>query len=199
MMARPAMYAYLLCVAALAGVAACASSEGASPVRVVDLIAGLDRAEQRPAAGVRVPGHMVGGVPHPALVLPVPSRVTWHLPLPHGAVLRTFVARSGATADAAPLPVRFRIGIADDRVYEGLTELTVTDVQHGWLELRADLSAYAGWKWSLFYRPDRVIWRVVLAADALAPGDAAVAWGSPEILADSADVREYFDRRRSME
>ena len=200
MTAPAAMYGYILCLASLLWIAACDPSAGrASPVRVVDLIDEFERAEQRPPARLALAAHTIAGVTHPAIIMPVPSRLTWRLPLPRGGLLRTFVAPIDAAAPlGTTVPLRFRIGIADDRIYEGLTHIVVTPEQRGWIELRADLSAYAGWKWSLFYRPDRIVWSVVLAADALAGGQAKVVWGAPEIVADSGAVREYLERRRDV-
>ena len=58
-----------------------------------------------------------------------------------------------------------------------------------WVEVQSDLSAYAGWKWSLFYHPDRIMWHVVLAADAIDGVPARAAWGSPEIVTDTESPR----------
>jgi hypothetical protein len=167
-------------------------------VPVVDLIDEFERAEKRPSGGFRVPAHTADGLTLPAIVMPIPSRVTWRLPLPRGGLLRTSVTRADAVPGTIGMPsVRFRIGIADDRIYEGLTEITVAPEQRGWIDLRVDLAAYAGWKWSLFYRPDRVLWNLVLAADGAA-GDATVVWGAPEIVTDRRAAREYAARRRDM-
>lgn len=166
-------------------------------VPVVDLIDEFERAEKRPPEGVRVPAHTAGGLTLPAIVMPIPSRVTWRLPLPRGGLLRTSVARANAVPGTVGVPpVRFRIGIADDRIYEGLTEITVAPEQHDWIDLRVDLSAYAGWKWSLFYRPDRILWNLVLAADG-AGGETRVVWGASEIVTDRRAAREYAARRRN--
>ena len=114
------------------------------------------------------------------------------LPMPRRGVLRTFVALD--TDDSASA-VRFRIGVSDHRIYEGLNERTITGERRGWVELRTDLSAYAGFKWSLFYRPERIVWRLVLAADALGPNPVRGVWGTPEILADRDSAKEYLARR----
>jgi hypothetical protein len=63
------------------------------------------------------------------------------------------------------------------------------------VDLRTDLSAYAGFKWSLFYRPDRTTWRLVLAADAVAGVPGRAVWGRPEIVADEASAKEYVAAR----
>ena len=61
-----------------------------------------------------------------------------------------------------------------------------------------DLSAYAGWKWSLFYRPDRTIWHLVLATDPVDGAPATLLWGTPEIVTDAASAREYAARRQRL-
>lgn len=165
---------------------------------MVDLIKEFERAERRPPGGDLVAAHAAAGVNVPAIVMPVPSRITWRLPLPRRAVFRAFVARDDSRlGGAAAPPVRFRLGISDDRIYEGLTSVTLEAGAAG-TELRADLSAYAGRKWSLFYRPDAISWHVVLAADALGGGQQPLAvWGRPEIAAPADSVREYVDRLRA--
>jgi hypothetical protein len=79
-----------------------------------------------------------------------------------------------------------------------VTELILPSGTPTWREIRADLSAYAGWKWSLFYRPDRITWRVVLAADALDATPATILWASPEIVTDTTSAREYATRRQRL-
>jgi hypothetical protein len=56
--------------------------------------------------------------------------------------------------------------------------------------------AYAGWKWSLFYRPDRIVWRLVLAADAVDNAPPTVLWGEPQVETDMSSAREYIARRQ---
>jgi hypothetical protein len=167
-------------------------------VRVIDLLDEFDRAERRPIPGVEAPAHLVGGIARPAIVMPVPSRVTWSVPLPRRGLLRTHVVLTQAAAGQPASPAGVRIGISDDRIYETLLQTIVTPDQNRWMDLTADLSAYAGWKWSLFYRPDRVTWRIVLAADAGGGGPAFVVWGSPEIVTDNVAAKEYAERRRRM-
>jgi len=169
-----------------------------APVPAVDLIQEFDRAEQRPSTGVRIAMHTAAGVTRPAIVTPAPSRVTWRLPLPRRATLRASLALEGLPSEASPSPVRFRVGISDDRVYEGLDAIAVPSDRRGWADLRVDLSAYAGWKWSLFYRPDRVTWHLVLAVDAPPGGPLLAVWGSPEIVTDARGLNEYGARRRDL-
>ena len=148
----------------------------------------------RPAGSFELSSQERGGVVHPSLVGPAPSRLVWPLPMPQRGTFRSFVALAPASGQPS---ARLRVGVSDDRIYEGLAAVELpADGQ--WIELRADLSAYAGWKWSLFYRPDRTSWRLVLSADATGGAPARVIWGSPEILTDSDSVHEYALRRRQL-
>lgn len=128
----------------------------------------------------------LGGAARPAIVGPVPGRLTWTLPIPRHAELRLQLAVSGA-------PVRLRVGVSDARIYE---ELVNTAIAPGasWTPVAADLSAYAGRKFSLFYRPERQSWRVNLSLDAVA-GPAVVALAAPSIVAAREDALEYAPRR----
>jgi hypothetical protein len=163
-------------------------------VRVVDLLREMEGAEQRPAGSVSLTAIQLDGVSRPAIAARVPSRLTVRLPLPRHGVFHAFVAL--APGDDHRAGARLRVGVSDDRTYEQLTDLVLASGARGWTELRADLSAYAGWKWSLFYRPDDVVWRLVLAADAVDAGSATVLWGEPQIATDTESAREYVARRR---
>lgn len=163
-------------------------------VAAVDLIRMFDRAEKRPAAGFDVSSYEVAGIPRAVIVAPVPSRAIWSLPLPHRGLFRAFVA--AASPSGSPTgPMRVRVGVSDDRIYEGLTEAVLEPGAPRWVEVRADLSAYAGWKWSIFYQPDRTTWRIVLASDPIGDAPATVVWGTPEILTDTESALEYASRR----
>ena len=186
------MYRQILCIVCLTAALGCRPSAGDAPVPVVDLLREFDGAEKRPPAGFALAAHDEGAIVRASIVAPVPSRLTIPLPMPRRGVLRTFVALD--TDDPASA-VRFRIGVSDHRVYEGLIEMTITGERRDWVELRTDLSAYAGFKWSLFYRPERIVWRLVLAADALGPNRVRGVWGTPEILADRDSAKEYLARR----
>ena len=158
---------------------------------VIDLLREIDRAEKRPPQGFALTSHAERDHARAAIAAPVPSRLTIPLRLPARATLHTSVAPVVPDPSAV---VRFRVGVSDDRIYEGLGELVVTGTQRGWMDLRADLSPYAGFTWSLFYRPDRMVWRLVLATDALAPVPARAVWGAPSIVADEASARDYARR-----
>ena len=181
-------------------VASCGVSGGAcaghdrTPVRVIDLLREIDHAEARPApAAFEIAEFTTGAVSHPSIVTAAPSRLVFTLSLPRGATFRAAVA-IGAT-DPAETGVRFRVGVSDERIYELLVESTLPAGSPGWTDIRADLSAYAGWKWSVFYRPDRRLWRLILSTDVLAGSQARAAWGVPGIDAGSEDARAYANRR----
>jgi hypothetical protein len=189
-------YRYILCVIITIVVVACRRSTDDVPFQVVDLVREFDRAEKRPSAGFQTTAYTVAGVVRPAIVVPVPSRVIWSLPLPRHGRFRAFLALSDRADPSAA--IRFRFGVSDFRIYEGLAQQTITAGQRGWVDFRTDLSAYAGFKWSLFYRPDRVTWRVVLATDVVEGGPAAAVWGSPEIVTDVPAAKEYIARRHRL-
>jgi len=189
---------YVHCLVAAIVLGGCRSSTPSAPVPVVDLIREFGAADKRPPLGFTLTEHQVGGVMRRAIAAPVPSRLTLALPLPRSGALRTFVALAEPPAGALSAPVRFRVGVSDHRIYEGLTELILPPGERNCVELRADLSAYAGWKWSLFYRPDRITWRVVLAADATQNVAGTVLWGAPEIFTDTQAGREYTARRQRL-
>ena len=87
-----------------------------------------------------------------------------------------------------------RIGISDNRVYELLTDATVAPGAP-WSAVTAGLGRYAGWKLSLFYRPDHIVWHFVLSADATSGVPGTVAWALPAITAAPAAAHEYAARR----
>jgi hypothetical protein len=176
----------------------CQSSSPGGPVRAVDLLREMDSADRRPAGAFALTGYRLDGVSRPAISATVPSRLTVRLPLPRHGVFHAFVALADGPDGRPPAGARLRVGISDDRTYEGLTEVVLAPGTRGWVELRANLSAYAGWKWSLFYRPDRIVWRLVLAADAVEHGPASVLWAEPRIDTDTQSAREYLARRQGM-
>jgi predicted component of type VI protein secretion system len=186
------------CLLAAIVLAGCPSSTPSTPVRAVDLIRELDRGEKRPPRGFAIAEHQLDGVVLPVIAAVVPSRLTLPLPLPRHGVLRAMVALSDPAPGVRAAAVRLRVGVSDHRIYEGITEVILRPGERTWMDIRADLSAYAGWKWSLFYRPDRTTWRVVLAADATDNVPATVFWGMPEIVTDTTSARDYAARRQRM-
>ena len=181
----------LLVVAAWAAWAGCGAASDSSSIRVLDFIKEFDRAEQRPAASYTLTEFSARGASRPAISGPAPGRIIWELPLPRRGTLHTAVAIQDA------VPVRFRVGVSDERIYEELAAVTVA-APGAWTDLDADLSAYAGWKWSLFYRPERRRWRVVLSTDAITGQPGRAIWGAPVVSADTASAREYAGRKRGL-
>jgi hypothetical protein len=174
----------ILCILLLLA-AACRTPSSTPPIRIVDLIGELNRAEKRPPDAFTLSDR--NGVR--AIAGPAPGRLIWTLPIPRRAVFRAMAAVDGRA------PARFRVGVSDDRIYEGLS--SVQSIPGGdWTPIEADLSAYAGWKWSLFYRPERRSWRLVLSADAVGGAPTTAVWGNPEILSDPSSAREYARRTR---
>jgi hypothetical protein len=165
-------------------------------VPVVNLLREFDGADKRPPTGFEIADREIDGISHPSIVVPVPSRLTIPLPLPRRGVLRAFVSMEPLADGATAAPIRLRIGVSDDRIYEGLTDVDLSPAHRGWTLVQTDLSAYAGRKWSLFYHPDHVRWRVVLAADAVGGAPSRAVWGSPEIVTDREAAKEYSARRQ---
>ncbi len=127
------------------------------------------------------------------LEVPVPSRIIWTIPLPRRSRIVLTPALASSTSRLA---VRFRAGISDNRIYEGLAEATLrsTDGAIG-TEWEIDLSDYAGLKWSLFYQPDRLTWRLVLNTELLEGAPTRALWIEPGIYTDVAAARHYFKHR----
>ena len=166
-----------------------------TPVPVVNLIREVDHADKRPANGFEIATRTIDGQIRPSIVVPVPSRLTIPLPIPRHGVLRTFASIDPTSAAA---PVRLRVGVSDDRIYELLADVDLSPGDRHWISVRADLSAYAGWKWSFFYHPERIVWHIVLGADALGGTPTRAIWGSPEIVTDHEAAKEYAARRQRL-
>jgi hypothetical protein len=183
-----------LALAALA-VAACAPADR-SPVRIVNLVRDVRDAEARPSrASFEVGDVAVAGRSEPAIRTIAPSRLIFVLPVPRRSTFVAQVAIDGGIDGAPPQPLRFRVGVSDDRIYEQLADVVLTPgVQTGWTPLRADLSAYAGWQWSVFYRPETERWRLVLSTDLLGGVPGRGAWGAPGIDSDRSAAREHVER-----
>jgi len=153
----------------------------------------LARAEKRPSDTAFEPGnHVTASGVKRGILANVPSRLTFPLLIPRRSTFRAVVA----LAEPASGGVRFRVGMSDDRRFEPLSQITLDATADGGrsAELSADLSAYAGWKWSVFYQPDRWIWRLVLSTDALSAVPTQAIWSEPRIEARVADAHEYTRR-----
>ena len=150
-------------------------------------------AERRPLHGsFELKEHTFAGVPRASLVVPAESRVTWKLFVPHRGRLQMFVA----FAEASAASVAVRVGVSDNRVYNTLTERTISSAEaaRGWVALDVDLSTYAGRKWSLFYRPDGRKWQIIVGTHVLAGSVSNVYLGSPALMTDVEGAREYLRR-----
>jgi hypothetical protein len=142
-----------------------------------DLINEFPHAQCRPASACET----IAGA---ALRVTSPSRVTWTLRLPHDGRFDTKISTLGKA------PVRFRVGVSDDRVYEALAQVVLTNAD-GDKPITVDLSPYAGWKWSLFYRPDRIAWRLTLSADAVGGVPGVALWAAPRVMTTGEGDKEY--------
>ncbi len=160
-------------------------------MRVIDLLYQVDRAERRPASGAfEIAEHTLAGITTTSLAVPAPSRIIWTLRFPRRGVFR---ARVGVPAQPANSVITFRVGVSDERIYETVAQAPIASGSAGWIRISADLSAYAGWKWSLFYRPDSHPWRLVLSVDTNGVTTRAL-WGSPGIDTDRSGAREFAKR-----
>ena len=171
-----------------AGASGCRSSPAPVTVDAIDLVRQFGAAEKRPAeSAFEIADYGAGGVRRPSIVSMAPSRLTWTLRLPaRGSFRAQLHVRSAGPADET---LGFRIGVADDRVYEMLAHVQLSSTITGWTPISVDLSRYAGRKWSLFYRPDERAWRLILSVDAAPGARARAAWGAPAIASDTAAAR----------
>ena len=136
--------------------------------------------------------HTVGGVPRATLVVPPESRITWQAFVPHRGRLQVFVAFPPEAAGS----VTVRVGVSDNRIYNTVLETPVaTTDQQAWIPVEADLSLYAGRKWSLFYRPDETKWRIILGTHVVSGSVPRVYLGAPALVTDVDGAREYLQRQ----
>jgi hypothetical protein len=162
----------------------------------VDLLKRFDRADKRPVHGAfPIAEHTLGGQTRASLVVPASSRLVWTIAFPPRGVLRADGAVAG---DRGPAAVSFRVGVSDDRVYETLAERVITatgTADDEWTPMAVDLSLYAGPKFSLFYRPDRRRWRLILATRIMDGSPDVAYWGAPGIDTDGDAARRFFKRQ----
>ena len=176
----------LLVIAAIAA-PGCRSSDTPVPI---DLLRELPHATRRAAGGaatlderVRVDVVTIGGSTRNALVTVAPARVSWPVQLiASDTVLRMAIALRPAPGDSSGVVAR--IGVSDNRFYDELIRVPLAarpGEVPAWQPLELDLSAYSGWRFSLFYQPYRRTWTLIFNADASPRG--AVAWAEPMIAA----------------
>ena len=165
-------------VALLVG-AACARGPTAS----IDLIREFARADHRGAAdAMRVDVASANGDARTAVIIRATARVAWRLQFPNRIRLRTAVALVPDAAGALGPGVNARVGISDGRLYETLRQVKLEaggGTPPAWMPIDIDLAGYSGRQWSVFYRPSRITWDFILAADG-APGG-TIAWAQPVV------------------
>jgi hypothetical protein len=160
-MPRAPIPAFAIVLAALSAIG-CHQRDAQTRARRVDLLATVDHAEKRLQGDpVSTTLATLDGETAPALDVPVISRIVWTVRMPDRAVLRT---APGAPQLAAAGGARalFRIGISDERSYDGLlaSEIGLGSAR-GWKPVSIDLSKYSGFKWSVFYHPRQKTWKVI--------------------------------------
>jgi hypothetical protein len=174
--------------------AACGAGAPQAQLLVVDLIGKFRLAETRPAGGAfGLAQHTLGGRVRATVEVPVPSRVIWTIPVPRRGRL---VLTPALLPSTSPAQVRFRAGVSDNRIYEGLADTTLRsgDAAVG-TPLEIDLSDYAGLKWSIFYQPDWRVWRLVLNTELIEGAPTRALWIEPAIYTDGRAARHYFHQR----
>lgn len=174
--------------------AACRRDRDLTQVRAVDLIFHFKDAERRPVAGTfEIREHTFGGRSRASLIVPAGSRTGWNLFVPHRARLQLY---AGVPASRGPAVAAFRIGISDGRRYDTLVEQHVSSAEtaNGWVPVSADLSEYAGRKFSLFYRPDSHKWQIIVGTHVVQGSPEFAVIGEPAIETDTHAAREYRQR-----
>jgi len=177
----------------IAAAAICACGGGnRTLVPITNLLDTLDQAERRPlGATFDLATVTLSGETHRAVATPGGSRITWELHLPDRAVLQVLVALKEEAWTIEGDGVLFRVGIAEGRTHEDLLTRVVNPYgqpdDRKWIPLTVDLGAYSGFKWSLFYHPRGLLWRIVLNTNAGLPGSTdsrgdMPLWAEPRIL-----------------
>lgn len=174
--------------------AACGRDRDRTQVRAVDLIFHFKDAERRPLGGTfEIREHTFGGRSRASLIVPNGSRIAWNLLVPHRARLQIY---AGVPAVSGSVAAVFRLGISDGRKYETLIEQRVSseEAAKGWVPVSADLSFYAGRKFSLFYRPDSHRWQIIVGTHVVEGDPKFLVIGDPAIETDTHAARVYMQR-----
>ena len=155
---------YIHCLVMAIVLCGCRSSTPLAPVRVVDLIHEMDRADKRPPGGFAIAMQQVDGVARPVIAAAVPSRLTLALPLPRHGVFHALVALADGPPVRGPHRFVFVSASSDHRITTGVKELILTPGTRTWIDLRADCPPTADEVESILSSGwDH--WRVFLAAD----------------------------------
>jgi hypothetical protein len=150
-------------------------------------------AEKRPIGGTfELVDHECGAERFASLAVPPASRVTWSLRLPDRAVLSSAMALEGALGASAV----FRVGISDGRIYETLQMHTISSgaCRQAWTPLSIELGRYSGWKFSLFYRPRKQTWQLILGVNPVSGESTKALWARPRIETDTAAAKRFYER-----
>lgn len=161
----------------------------------MDLVKLAGQAEKRPVtASFPVVQHTCGQQIQPGQQVPVPSRMTFRLNFPIRSRFVTAAALDGSSDARA----EFRVGISDGRTYETLwtSSVAASDCQGGWTPIGVNLSHYAGWQWSLFYRPDERVWELILGVTIQRGRADRAIWGAPRVETDTDAARAFRERPR---
>lgn len=178
----------------LSASAACRRDRDHAAVTAVDLIFHFKDAERRPLGGTfEIREHTFGGHSRASLIAPPGSRTGWRLLVPRRARLQVF---AGVPDSSGPAVAAFRVGISDGRKYETLVEQHVSSAETaaGWIPVSADLSLYAGRKFSLFYRPESHKWEIIIGTHVVEGAPPFVVLGEPAIVTDTEAARDYRQR-----
>jgi hypothetical protein len=178
-----------LAIAALVTLLASPLACGRAPQPIhIDLLSMLALAEKRPPATADdaffVRGVQLDGRTIPAVIVPQPSRIVWTVRIPRRASLTAHAGlvpdRTGKYAGDAV----FRIGVSGGKIYEKVYERRMTpgsvEADRSFVPIAVDLSAWAGWQWSLFYRPSETAWNIVFSVDGTRSSDTPL-WLAPAI------------------
>ncbi len=165
---------------------------GGAAISAADLLDSLEQAERRPGAAPFDVGPVtINGESIRAVATPGASRITWELRLPDRAALEVAVALKPEAWNVEGDGVLFRVGIAEGRTHEDLVTRLVNPFgqpeDRRWIRLAIDLNRYSGFKWSLFYHPRRMLWRIVFNTNTGNPGSTdsrgdMPLWGEPRLL-----------------
>ena len=157
----------LTLVLAVIGLVLSACRDSPRGSKSIDLMTIVGRAEVRPSRdAVQATIVTVGGVSRRVLTATGAARVTWTLRIPARTSLHASVAVVPASGMESGSAAVFRVGIADDRIYEELMMRRVAPGEaagdRSWIPIEVDLGRYGGFQWSLFYRPGSRIWKLIL-------------------------------------
>lgn len=152
----------------------------------VDLVDRFDQADKRPADAFTVTEATLAGVTKRAIAVSpgVGSRLTWKVRIPDDGWLWVSVGMQPEAWEKEGDGIKFLVGISDGRAFEPLFEQHVhpfaNQGDRKWLDVRVDLSTYAGEEVDLIFNT-----YASLPGSGGAQGDQRNdlgLWGAPEIV-----------------